>query len=146
MANLDKLIKDEFRRLIGRETRKLTSETRSGMAGLRQRIRALELQVKSLSAQGKTLESAAKMAVAQQTEKLAEKADEIRVSGANIRKLRERLGISQGEFGALVGVSGQSVYMWERKPGRLRLKATTKARIAQIRGMGKRAAAKLLKG
>ena len=144
MANLDKLIKDEVRRLISRDMRKSSAELRRQMLALRQRVRSIEEQVKSLASRNRTLESAAKIAVEQQTEKLAEKADEIRIAGSSIRKLREKLGVSQEQFGTLVGVSSQSVYMWERKKGLLKLRPQTKAKIAQIRGMGKRMVAGML--
>ncbi len=56
--------------------------------------------------------------------------------------LRARLGLSAAEFGRLIGASGQSVYNWET--GKAVPRASQRAALAAIRGMGKREAGKRL--
>ena len=36
------------------------------------------------------------------------------IIGERVKKYRERNGVSQKEFGRLIGVSAQAVYKWER--------------------------------
>jgi DNA-binding transcriptional regulator YiaG len=60
-----------------------------------------------------------------------------------LKSHRARLGLSAADFGKLVGVSGKSVYAWESgssAPRRAQL-----ARIAAVRALGKREAARHLK-
>lgn len=59
-----------------------------------------------------------------------------RFSPARLLALRSRLGLSREGFGALVGVSGQTIYNWERQSARPR--KTQLAAIAAVRAMGKR--------
>ncbi|MBP7274765.1 MAG: helix-turn-helix domain-containing protein [Kiritimatiellae bacterium] len=61
-----------------------------------------------------------------------------------IRSLRKKLKLSQVELGKLAGVTPQAVMLWESKTGRLRLRATTEARLQAVRGMGIRDARQAL--
>ena len=138
MANLDKVLKEEIRRLAARDTRQVSTELRKAIMGLKQRLRAVELELKELKSANRKFESVAAKAIEKETEKLVESADEIRVSSRNIKSLRAKLGLSQAEFALLAGVSSQSVYQWEKKAGPLKLRANVKAQIARLRGMGRR--------
>ena len=71
-------------------------------------------------------------------------AGRIRVSGKSIRKMRHKLGLTQGEFAQLLGVSGQSVYQWERKDGPLKLRSATRKAVAEARTWGVREARRRL--
>jgi DNA-binding transcriptional regulator YiaG len=56
--------------------------------------------------------------------------------------LRKKLGVTANEMGALLGVTGQSVYKWEKgtaKPRTSQMKA-----IAAVRQMGKKQVTELL--
>ena len=54
--------------------------------------------------------------------------------------------MTQEEFAKLVGVSSQGVYVWESKPGMLRLREATKAALMAVRGLGAREAKERLAG
>ena len=148
MANLDKLIKEEIKRITARETRQVAAESRKGLAALKQRVRALEQEVRLLRTQSQTFESVAREAARkkaqEETEALIERADEIRMNGNSVKKIRTRLGLSQADFGLLLGVSTQSIYVWERKGNALKLKPQVKAEIARLRTLGKRAVSTIL--
>jgi transcriptional regulator with XRE-family HTH domain len=60
-----------------------------------------------------------------------------------MRSQRERLGLSQADFGNLLGVSAQSVYNWEH--GETRPRDEQIAKIAALRAVGKREAGARLK-
>ena len=62
----------------------------------------------------------------------------LRFSPARLKSQRERLGLSAADFGALVGCSGQSIYLWEQ--GKTRPRKPQLARIAVVRALGKREA------
>jgi transcriptional regulator with XRE-family HTH domain len=50
--------------------------------------------------------------------------------------LRQKLGLSANEMGRLLGVSGQSIYLWEA--GKAKPRASQLPAIAKVRKMGKR--------
>jgi DNA-binding transcriptional regulator YiaG len=59
------------------------------------------------------------------------------ISGAEVIKLRGRLGISQQALAFLAGVSNQVVSVWERKPEALRLRAKTARQLNDVMRMSK---------
>ena len=59
-----------------------------------------------------------------------------RFSAKGLRVHRERLGLSADDFGKLLGVSAQSIYNWEQEKARPR--AELLAKVAALRGIGKR--------
>ena len=74
----------------------------------------------------------------------ADELDKARITGGMIKRIRKRLGISQADLAKLLGVSGQSVYQWEKKTGRLTLRGNTKSAIVDVRKLGKRDAKRRL--
>jgi DNA-binding transcriptional regulator YiaG len=62
----------------------------------------------------------------------------VRVTSSGVRKLRERLQLSQESLAKLLGVSGQAVYVMERRARRLKLRPATLSRLLTVREMGKR--------
>ena len=66
----------------------------------------------------------------------------MRFVAKGLRSQRSRLALSASEFGKLVGVSAQSVYNWER--GTTRPREQQIAKLASLRGLGKREVATLL--
>jgi len=66
----------------------------------------------------------------------------MRFVAKGLRSMRARLGVSMKDLAKLVGVSEQSVYNWEHK--RAVPREPQLARIAALRGKGKRDAQALL--
>ena len=93
-----------------------------------------------LEQQNSQLEARLAKVEAAQPAPAAEPAGREWISGKGIKSLRRKLGVSQGDFAKLVGVSDQAVYMWESKPGMLKLRDTTKASVFAVRGIGAREA------
>lgn len=141
MPNIATLLKSEISRLARKEVRaetealkKATARYRSEIAELKRQIAALQRQVKA-AASGRT-----RAAVADAAE--GDGADARRFSAKGLASHRRRLGLSAEAFGALVGVTGQSIYKWEA--GKARPRAAQMDSIAQLRKMGKREAQKRL--
>ena len=56
-----------------------------------------------------------------------------------MKSLRRRLGLSGDELGKLLGITGQAIYNWEKHSGgALKVRATTRAAILALRGVGAR--------
>jgi DNA-binding transcriptional regulator YiaG len=62
-----------------------------------------------------------------------------RFSAKGLQAQRTRLDLSAGDFGKLLGVGAQSIYSWEVEKSRPR--AGQIAKLAALRGVGKREAA-----
>lgn len=135
MPDIASVLKSEISRLARKESRAETAQVkkaanshRTEIAELKRRIGALERQVRDLS---RALAAHAPPRPAQ-----ADDGGAHRFSAKGLTSLRRRLGLSADDLGAVLGTSGQSVYNWEN--GTTRPRAESIARIAALRGTGKR--------
>ena len=142
MPNIASVLKSEISRLARKEVRAETDSLkeasaryRSDIAALRKQIKALETQIRQLSkAGGKSAGRGA--AAASQGED--EPGERLRFSAKGLASRRKKLGLSAEAFGALVGVTGQSIYKWET--GKATPRAAQLKAIAATRSLGKREA------
>ena len=67
-----------------------------------------------------------------------------RISPRLIKKLRERLGVSQGELATLIGVSTNAVGFWEQ--GKARPQGRNREALVALRKLGKREVRGILAG
>lgn len=133
MPNIGSVLKAEISRLARREIRgevaslrKATSQQRSAMAALRREIDQLRKKLRSVDKPTASVESADQGEVQR------------RFRRGGLAAHRKKLGLSAQDFGALVGVTGQSIYKWE--DGRARPRAAQLQALAAVRGIGKREA------
>ena len=137
MSNLQSVLRQEIQRLARREvrseleaTRKAVAQHRREIAELKRRNTALERTVSYLqSRETKRLKTGPSK---------AEPPKGTRFSVRSLQAQRRRSGLSQGDYGSLVGVSGSTIYNWESgstRPGRKHL-----ATLVSLRGIGKREA------
>lgn len=140
MANVGSVLREEITRLSRREirrqtqhTKKLTAEHRHHIAALNRKVVALERTVTRLVRHASSQASAAAGPSGKGTER-----PKLRFVAKGLRSHRNRLGLSAGDFGKLVGVSANSVYAWES--GATTPRREQLAKIAAVRTMGKREA------
>ncbi len=149
MANVASILKEEITRLARKEIRteteslkKSSTQYRSEIAALKKRATALEKQVASL------VKSANKAAGINTTNAKTEtdpgNGKKTRFVAKGFKSLRQRLGLTAGEIGRLLGVPAQTVYNWEADNAKPREQQLVL--IARLRGMGKRDVAKILAG
>lgn len=144
MPDVARLLKDEMRRVARKELKLAVSEIKQTTAALRKTVAELRQRIEKLEREKKRLtKGLARQGVATPPEP-TEEAPQIRATSKTIRMLREKLGLTQAELALLLGVTGQSVYQWESKDGRLQLRSATRAALAEIRGLGKKEARKKL--
>ena len=142
MPNVGSVLRDEIKRLSRREirlqtepTKKATTQHRHHIAALNRKVAQLERKLALLSRQAARHQPSDRASAVDGTPKL-------RFVAKGLRSHRNRLGLSAGDFGRLVGVSANSVYAWESGttiPRRAQL-----AKIAALRTIGKREAAQRL--
>ena len=66
------------------------------------------------------------------------------ISGKGVKTLRKRMGLTQAQFGKLVGVSVPTVVNWEGAQGKVNLRKAAAGKLQGLRGMGKRDVAGML--
>jgi len=145
MPNLAQILKLEIARIARKESKiainKLKSplnNARKAIIVLKKRLALLEKEVKVIDAKyGKFQKSPVAPAE-------TDKADKTRISSKTIKAMRKKTGLSQEDFGTLVGVSNMTVYNWERKQGILKFRGGSKGRVLAVKGMGAREARKMV--
>lgn len=145
MPNFGKQFQEEVRRLARKEAKvdlerlkREQLELRRAIADTRKAFDKLQREIKRLR---RIAPDAATPAASEGGEETGVRA---RVSAKTIRTLRARLGLTQGEFAKLVGVTGQSIYQWERKEGPLTFRGGAKERIVAVKNIGSKEARKRL--
>jgi DNA-binding transcriptional regulator YiaG len=135
MPNIASVMKDEIGRLAKKEIRKETEGLKKSSAQYRSDIAALKRQVAVLAKQVARLEKSGPKKATAEVE--GEASTKFRFSAKRIAAQRQKLGLSAGDMGALIGVSAQTVYNWEAEKSRPR--QSQLAAIAAVRKLGKRA-------
>lgn len=143
MTNIASVFKSEIARLARKalkgeleSLKKASAQHRSHIAALRRQVESLQQAMKKATRSGP--------AVPARADTDEEGSPVRRFSPSRLAKHRQRLGLSAADFGALMGVSGQSIYKWEAgeaRPRRAQLEA-----IAEVRTLGKREARARLDG
>ena len=140
MPNLASALNDHIRRLSRREIRSQTKSTRRLTAQYRRDIAALKREMTSLRKKVAFLEAQEKRRVAERP--APPPAEGIRFRADGLKSRREKLGLSAKDYGRLVGVAGLTIYQWEG--GKSRPRKAQLAKLAAVRGLGKREALKRL--
>jgi len=140
MPNIGIVLKQEIARLARKETRGQIESLKKSSALYRKEIAALRRQVSELAREVSRVRKSAAGAQVRAGAKPAEDApSRTRVPNAKaVQSMRARLGLSVAELAKLAGVSGQSVYNWER--GSARPSGQPLAALVALRGVGKREA------
>ena len=141
MPNFGTVLRDEISRLSRREVRSQVDATKRATAQHRRHIAALKRQVAQLERQVAVL--ARKVLETPEARTNASTAARPRFVAKGLRSQRNRLGLSAADYGKLLSVSAQSVYSWER--GLASPRNAQLARLAALRGIGKREATERLK-
>lgn len=120
-----RLSRKECRQQIG-PIKKSSTQMRREVVTLKRLVAQLERQVSMLSR--KVIGTAAV--------KIDANMKSTRFSAKGLQAQRMRLDLSAADFGKLLGVSAQSIYNWES--GKARPRAEQIAKLAAMRGLGKR--------
>jgi len=138
MPNIAKVLKDEIARISRREAKAAIGGIGKANTALKRIVASLKKRVAFLERENRRLTATVKKIPSPQGS--PEEPQKIRLTSRGIRSLRNRLRLTQAEFGKLVGTTPHSVYLWERKEGALKLRDKTKAALHSIRGLRAREA------
>jgi DNA-binding transcriptional regulator YiaG len=136
MPNLASILKSEISRVAKREIRtelqllkKASARYRADIASLKRTVASLEREVRK-STKGPRSTSDSDVAPGAEPQR--------RFSAKRLAAHRAKLGLSAENYGRLCGVSGQTIYKWEREKSRPQ--AAQLQALAQIRAIGIREA------
>ena len=134
--NLNDVLTEAIAKGAGRVTRK-------PIASLRRDVAELKRQVAELK---RALRETQKGSPAPEPSVCAdeESGRRIRPTGPMVRRLRARLGLTRADFARLAGVSGLTVYKWEKSGGRINPRGRALEGLVRVTGMGKREAKRAL--
>jgi DNA-binding transcriptional regulator YiaG len=135
MGKMEQTLKSEIVRLAKKQLRTTCVPLAREVRQLKRIVRELCRTVHPLKALGAELE-AQRAAELAKLEAAPEEVKAARLSPRLIKKLRQKLGISQGEMATLVGVSTTSVGFWEQ--GKARPKGPNKEALVALRKLGRR--------
>ena len=141
MPNIASALKAEISRIARKAIREETSSLKKAIAAYRTEIAALKRRTQAMEQQ---IRRSQKVVTRVAAPRQAEEPSNLRFSAKGLAKHRQRLGLSQKDFGALIGASALSVYKWEQ--GEVRPRQRYLAAIAEIRSIGKKEAAARLNG
>ena len=135
--NIATVLKNEISRVARKEVRSETQQLKKSVVHYRSEIAALKRRVAELERGTKRDRKApGKPAVVAQA---TEKPQRMTFSASGLSAQRQKLGLSANEMGALVGVTGQSIYKWEQ--GKAKPRAAQLMTLRAMRGLGKKAVA-----
>jgi len=135
MGKMEQTLKSEITRLAKKQVRATCLPLARDVRRLKRTVSALQKTIAVFSRLGAELETQR----AAERARLAAAPEEVRssrISPLLIKKLRARLGITQGELATLVGVSISAVGSWEY--GKAKPEGHNREALVALRKLGKR--------
>ena len=136
MPNIGAILKSEIVRLARRASRPELSSLKKELIELRQRVSAQRKTIHALERDNARLVADLNARSSRVAVPAAEGKVKIRLSPKLIRAQRKRLGLSQREFALLLGVSTNTLVLWES--GKTAPREKTRPIFASIRKLGRR--------
>lgn len=141
MPNIAQLLKEEIRRISRSEIKAQTAKLKRDVVKSKKNIVVLRRIVAQLSRDNELLMSTEKRRRGLPAVVAPEDAKSARITAKGIRAMRRKLGLSQGDFAKLAGVTTVAVGLWEHKgKGALKMRDKTRVAILALRGVGAREA------
>ncbi|WP_394540125.1 helix-turn-helix transcriptional regulator [Lysobacter enzymogenes] len=140
MPNIATILKAEVSRLTRKELKLQFEPLRKQVTEQRKIITALKQDIAKLQKAATGGRSGSARLVVERAENAP--ATRARFSAGGLKKLRIRLGLTREAFAPLLGVSSQTIYIWESGQARPRQESVDK--LAIVRGMTKQQAQDVL--
>lgn len=144
MAEYLASFRGEVSRLVRKELKGPLAQLKADNVKLKKHVAELRKKLADLEKANRSITKETKYVAKLREEKEAAaenpELERMRIKGSLIRRLREKLGISQAELALLLNVTSQCVYQWERKKDEMlrRLRGDSKAALLEIRKLGKK--------
>ena len=141
MGKMEQTLKSEIVRLAKKQLRATYLPLARDVRRLKRTVSALRKTVAILARLGTDLQ-AERQAERARLVAVSEEVKAARISPSLIKKLRARLGITQGELATLVGVSTSAVGTWEY--GKAKPEGHNREALVALRKLGRREVARVL--
>lgn len=138
MPNIATVLKGEISRIARREVRAETESLKKQSTHCRGQIAALKRQVADLEKLLRKQSKGTRAVAAAPADQEGARGG-LRFRSKGFATHRQRLGLSAAQAGALLGVSGQTIYHWEA--GKAKPRASQLPRIDALRKLSKKGAA-----
>ncbi len=138
MPNLNEVLKAEITRLARKEIKGQLEASRQMVSKHRHEIAALKREVKALETRLGRIQKSGASQPAEASDAESGELGNVRFSAKSVRSQRRRLNLSAAEFAKLLGVSAQTIYLWES--GRSRPRQAQLQSLVAVREMGRREA------
>lgn len=136
MPNIGTILKDEIKRLSRRTTGPMYVPLKTDIAKLKRIVSQQKKAIHKLERDNARLMADLTSRIARLPSASENEAHKVQISPRIIRAQRARLGLSQREFGELLGVSTHSVFLWEK--GITSPRPKVKVVFAAVRQLGRR--------
>jgi DNA-binding transcriptional regulator YiaG len=133
MSKIGSALNEEIVRLSRKECRQQIEPIRKTTTQMRHEVAALKRQVAQLERQVAVL---SRKVIGAVSVKVGANTKTSRFSAKGLQAQRARVELSAADLGKLLGVSAKSIYNWESEKARPR--AEQIAKVAALRGLGKR--------
>lgn len=138
MPNIATILKNEIQRLAKKEVKTATASLHKTIISLRKQISALKKELTITAKSAKVMTKSAKLAKENSAEEA--KAPRVRPTGKTIASLRQKFGMTQGDFGKLLDVSNATILKWEKTEGALNMRTASRQAFINIQKLGAKAA------
>ncbi|MDE2489533.1 MAG: helix-turn-helix domain-containing protein [Elusimicrobia bacterium] len=138
MSDIGAVLREEIQRLAGRVSRQADRRLKKDVVRMKHQIAELNRQVAGLRRDNAKLIADLRGRLAAPPSAGQGALEGARLSPRFIRARRKRLGLSQGAFARLLGVSAGAVLAWEG--GRSKPRAAARAALVAVRELGRREA------
>lgn len=136
-TDIRKALRAEVERIARKEIRAQTSSMKKAVARYRSDIAELKRQQAGLEKRlNAVVQEEKRRLEAAPAATLPEPGKQLRFSPKNLKKHREKLGLSAADYARLAGVHPISIYNWEN--GKSKPSAQKLASLAALRNLGKR--------
>jgi DNA-binding transcriptional regulator YiaG len=141
MSTLAQTIKNEIRRISRREIGLALSHFRRDHIAMKKRLAEQKNRISAIEKENKELsKKLAALSQSQQAEAgSAPEAEHVTVYARGIKSIRRRLGLSQNNLAAWIGMNRISIAHWEKKPGKITIRKPEVIKmLTELKGMKKR--------
>ena len=132
MANVMGVLRTEIRRLARKETKEAVRELKRQVAALRRRLAATKKRITDVE---RVAHRAGSSRAAAPSRAEAESGGQVRFSPRWVKVHRGKLGMSRRVYAKLVGVSPQTILLWETDKARPRRGTLTNWRALRAKGI-----------
>lgn len=144
MPNVAQVLKNEIQRVARKAAKTLVDPIKKENIALRKKISQLQKMVTKLQRGHKKVAKQVLPVACQTAEE--KKVIRVRPTSKSIANLRQKFGMTQGDFGKLLGVSNNTILKWEKTDGKLTMRSASLEAYADIQKLGIKDAKEKLAG